>query len=47
MHRIPNLGTSLRLHTLFKRCHDVDDFFRGFALSRNLDLRSPLLNLGA
>jgi hypothetical protein len=34
--RVPHLGASFRLHTLFQRCHDVDDFTRCLALSRNL-----------
>ena len=45
-HRVPYLGASFRPHTLFQRVHDVDDF-RCLVLSRNLDLRRTLLDLGA
>ena len=35
------------MHTLFKGGHDVDDLPRCLALTCNLDLRCPLLDLSA
>jgi hypothetical protein len=46
-HRVTHLGASFRLHTLFQRRHDVDDFLRCLPLWRNLDLGCPLFDLSA
>ena len=46
-HRVTHLGASFRLHTLFQRRHDVDDFLWSLTLSGNLVLSCSLPDLSA